>query len=30
MNNDDFCNIIKFGSWLWDLISDITGCNCKK
>ena len=29
MTNEDICNIIKIGSWLWDLISDITGCNCK-
>jgi len=29
MDNDDFCIIIKFSSWLWDFLSDIMGCNCK-
>lgn len=30
MKDNEFCNIIEFGSWLWDLISNIKGCNCKK
>jgi hypothetical protein len=29
MINEDICNIIKFGSWLWDLIVEIMDCNCK-
>lgn len=29
MTNDDFCNLMKFGSWLWNLISEIMDCNCK-
>jgi hypothetical protein len=29
MNNDN-CNIINFGQWLLDIISDVLGCNCKK
>ena len=24
------CDIINFGKWLLDSISDIMGCNCKK
>ena len=30
MSNEDIYNIIKFGSWLWNLISEIMDCNCKK
>ena len=29
MSNDN-CDIINFGRWLLDFISDIFGCNCKK
>jgi hypothetical protein len=29
MNNGN-CDIINFGQWLLDIISDMFGCNCKK
>ena len=28
--SNDFCEVINFARWLWDLICDIIGCNCKK
>ena len=30
MTNEDICNFIRFGAWLWDFISDVMDCNCKK
>jgi hypothetical protein len=30
MKDDNFCSLIDFGTWLLDMISKITGCDCKK
>ena len=30
MTNEDICNFIKFGAWLWNLISEIMDCTCRK
>lgn len=28
--NDDFCEIVNIGRWLWNLIAEIMDCNCRK
>jgi hypothetical protein len=27
---DNFCDVINLGSWLWNLIAEIMDCNCNK
>ena len=29
MKDDNFRSLVDFGTWLWDIISKITGFDCK-